>query len=441
MKINKFFNNLNIFFVGIGGISMSGLAKISLENGARVSGSDISTNDEITRLQAQGVVVFGNHSAKNITSDINLVVYSGAISTSNPELVRAKELNIKTMERSKFLGQISRCYNHVIAISGTHGKTTTTAMIAEIFANAGKNPTIHLGGESVNLHQNTVIGGNDYIILEACEYRESFLQLNPECGVITNIESDHLDYYKNYKNIIKAFGKFAKNSSILVTNEHIEHKKLVDVKKTFAPKNICVKNHGYLFDVYKNNSFYEKFELNIIGRHNIDNAIFAIAVADLYGISKDIIHSSIASFRGCKRRYELIGDIWQTPIIIDYAHHPTEISNSIRGVSEHYKSILVVFQPHTYSRTKTLLDDFAKALASIDNLIIFKTYPARENEIIGGRAWDLFEVLKNPNLAYIDDIKKLYGVIHDACYMKMYDCVLILGAGDLATNFCKLLQN
>ena len=420
---------------------MSGLAKIALINGAKVFGSDISINDETIKLLSQGAHIFDKHDAKNISSDLDLVVYSGAIAKNNPELVQAKKLKIRLMERSKFLGLISKCYKHVIAISGTHGKTTTTALVSEIFAAAGKNPTIHLGGVSVNFDDNTIIGGNDYFIVEACEYRESFLQIKPECGVITNIESDHLDYYKNYKNIERAFCKFAKGSNTLVTSENIDHKKLIDVKKTFVSKNIIVTQNGYTFDVYKNNSFYANIELNIIGRHNIENVIFAIAVADIYGIKKEIIVKTIKDYRGCKRRYEIIGSIWDTPIIIDYAHHPTEITNSICGVSEHYNNILIVFQPHTYSRTKMLKNDFAKALAPIDSLIIFKTYSARENEIAGGSAWDLYNILKNPNLIYIDDVKKLYSAIHDACYMKMYDCVLILGAGNLAVDFAKLLKN
>lgn len=439
MKINNFFENLNIFFVGIGGISMSGLSRLCFSLGSKVSGSDINFGAECQKLQSENIKVYSNHDEKHITKDIDLVVFSGAIKSDNCELIKAKKLGIKTIERSKLLGLISNEFSHVIAISGTHGKTTTVSLLGEIFLRANKNPTIHIGGESVNLNDNTIIGGKDYLILEACEYRKSFLSLKPEMSCITNIESDHLDYYKDYKEIYKTFEKFAKNSSHLVSFSDIKHKNKIDLNKDFKVDNIKFSDFGYTFDVYKNNSFYEKFRINYLGCHNIKNALCAIAIADYYGISKDIIKDAVQSFRGVKRRYEIIGEVQNTKVMIDYAHHPTEIENSIAGLKSYYKNILIVFQPHTYSRTLTLFDDFVRVLKRIKHLIIYKTYPAREPKIIGGDALDLYNQLGG-DVEYFDNFDSLKLGIQKNLERDNFDLILILGAGDLAEIFKEYLD-
>ena len=439
MKKLNFLGFKKIFFVGIGGISMSGLCKMSRVFGAEVMGSDIGFNEEILKLQRIGVKIFHKHEESNISKDIDLVIFSGAIHTDNPELQEAKRLKIRTMERSKFLGLVSKLYNNVIAISGTHGKTTTTAMIGEIFAKAGLNPTIHLGGESVNLSDNTIIGGGEYFVVEACEYRESFRYLRPNLLVITNIEMDHLDYYKSLKDIKKSFVKLSKHSDNIIVQKDmdISHKNVILLGKNIDARNLKFCNHGYDFQVYKKDKFYFDCRLNMLGLHNVSNALFAIAVSDFYGIEKDKIKQAIEEFRGVKRRYENIGEIENTPVIIDYAHHPTEIENSIKGISNEYKNILIIFQPHTYSRTIKLLDDFVKVLRNTDNLIIFETYPAREKEIVGGRAIDIVNAISRDDVQYFDNLDSLKEQVYERVKTEKNGCVLILGAGDLAEKVRK----
>lgn len=437
MKILQNFKNLHIFFVGIGGISMSGLAKLLHYNGAIVNGSDIGNSPEIDCLKQLGIQVHLCHSENNITKDIDIVVFTGAIKPDNSELKQAKKLNIRMMERSEFLGYIASNYHKVISISGTHGKTTTTAMIGYIFKCAKKNPTIHIGGESIDLKGNTILGSNEYFIVEACEYRKSFSFLHSDTAVITNIECDHLDFYKDLQDIEDSFLNFASNSNFLVKAKgiNISHNNSISVGDNWLVTNIVFNDFGYDYDVLFNKELFGHFRLNMLGVHNVINSLFAIAVSHHYEIDKKIICNSLKNFHGVARRYEKIGVVGcdkNIPVIIDYAHHPTEIKNSYKGLLEVYKNILVVFQPHTYSRTIKLFDDFINTLNKIDNLILFKTYPAREKEIVGGRAIDIFSKLNSKNIEYFENLQDLISAINNKISFYKYDAVLILGAGDLA---------
>jgi len=413
---------------------MSGLALLSLNAGAVVTGSDVSDNAQVKALRKQNIRVFTSHKPSNISMDTSLVVYTGAIPSTNKELVRARKLGIKTMERSEFLGVLSSGYRNIIAVAGTHGKTTTTAMIAEIFTLAGLEPTIHIGGNSLGLKSNTVIGGKEYLIVEACEYRESFLSLNATIGVITNIESDHLDYYQNFQFLQIAFQKFANNCNHIITTSdtRLYHNSKTIVWEDFNLDNIEFAGNGYNFNVIKGNEYYMTCRLNMLGIYNLYNALFAIVVADKYGISKDVIEKALSGFMGVERRLETIY-VFDSGcrVLIDYAHHPTEIKNSCQAVGTVYNRILYVFQPHTYSRTLSLFKEFVEVLSSLENLIIFQTYEARENVIQGGRAQDLYYVLEScNNVKYYDNVDKLNRYIEN--HSQDYDCVLILGAGDLA---------
>ena len=431
MKFNDNLASTYVFMIGIGGISMSGLAKILAKNGYKVLGSDTSINSITQELESMGIQVFHGHNENNIDNSIGIIVYSGAISHDNCEIRRAKELGIKMVERSEFLGQIAKHYSHIIAISGTHGKTTTAAMIGEIFVNAGLNPTIHLGGRSSNLGTNTLIGGDNYFIVEACEYRESFLSLYPELTVITNIECDHLDYYKDYIEIKLAFENFAKQSRTLICDStyQIAHSDLIAIDN-YSVENLEFKDGRYEYDIYFSGKLLTHIRLNMIGTHNVTNSVFATAVAHYYGISPDIISESLCNFNGVERRYQKIGYFGSISVIIDYAHHPTEIKKSVEGIKSVYKNPLVVFQPHTYSRTYKLFEKFIDVLKNIENLILFKTYPAREKEFIGGRAEDLAVELKTRILATTLD--QLVDQLYIECEHKPIDCILVLGAGDLA---------
>ena len=442
MKKLEDFAGLTIYFIGIGGVSMSGLCKLSRYFGAIVMGSDSGNNSEICNLKEMGIVVNNSHSADNITAEIDIVVYTAAIRKDNPEYLRAIELGIKTMERSEFLGEISKLYDTVIAVSGTHGKTTTTAMIGEIFVAAGVEPTIHIGGESVGLKGNTIIGGNRCFIVEACEYKESFRYLKPSIAVITNIELDHLDYYKDYTDIHTAFQKFANNSNAVVTVEDsdIIHKNTTTIFGDWEIKSVEFIGNGYNYNVYKKGVFYDSFRLNLLGYHNVINSLFAIAVADSCGIEKNIISTGISSFMGVGRRYETIHKFDSgCRVIIDYAHHYTEIENSIAGIKDVYEKILVVFQPHTYSRTAKLFNEFVDTLSAINSLVLYKTYPAREELIKGGTAEDLYRAVKTKNKAYFDTLNGLLRFIkHNS---NKFDCILVLGAGDLAEDLKRNYTN
>ncbi len=433
MKNLTKFDGMRVYFVGIGGISMSGLARLVKNSGAEVTGSDINqSNEEIEKLKTLGVRVNHNHDPNNITKDIDLVVYNYAIHSDNPELKRAHELGIQCMSRAELLGIMAGKYKNVIAISGTHGKTTTTAIIGEIFCRAGLNPTVHIGGESINLNDNTIIGAKDFLILEACEYHNSFRYLSPNVCVVLNIDADHLDYYKDLDEIYGAFEAFALNGDLLICDSDLRlmHPNFVAIGADIEAKNIVYNNLGYDFDVVSNGEFWGSVRLNIIGKHNITNTLFAIAVAMAYGLEKNVIIDAIRGFRGVKRRQEKIGELGGVPVVIDYAHHPTEIEASLRGFGERFSSPLVIFQPHTFSRTKALFDDFVKVLGGIDNLLIYKTYPAREKEILGGRAEDLCGALCNAK--YADDINTLIEWIEGEVKSGGTDGIVVLGAGDLA---------
>ena len=421
---------------------MSGLCKLSHHFGAHVLGSDSGDNPEIDNLKLMGIQVHNTHSADNITNNIDIVVYTSAIKQDNPEYIRAKSLGITLLERSEFLGIISNLYSHIIAVSGTHGKTTTTAMIGEIFVTAGLGPTIHIGGESIGLKGNTVIGDNQYFIVEACEYKESFRYLKPAISVITNIELDHLDYYKDYSAIHTAFQKFADNSDSVITSMdcNIKHNNMTIIFGDWEIKTCKFLCGGYNYNVNKKGELYDTFRLNMLGYHNVINSLFAIAVADKCGIDKSTINRAISSFIGVGRRYETIYTYSSgCRIIIDYAHHYTEIENSVVGIKDVFDKILVVFQPHTYSRTAKLFNEFVDTLSAIDNLVLYKTYPAREELITGGTAEDLYNAVTSKNKEYFDDLDSLITFINSNSYK--FDCVLVLGAGDLALDLKRNYTN
>ena len=433
MKNFNQFKSKRIHFIGIGGISMSGLAQIVIHNGGFVTGSDMTFNHEIEKLSSLGATIYSDHNSDNITKDMDLVVYTSAISLDNPELLSAQSLNIPIMERAEFLGLVARKFDRVIAIAGTHGKTTTTAMISEIFANAGLKPTIHLGGESLGLKGNTIIGDTEYLIVEACEYKESFRFLRPYLGVVTNIEFDHVDYYKDYDEIYNAFLKFAGNSRNLISLKanNLQHEHLETINGNWEVGNIESVGEGFSFNVAYNGEFWGAVRINVLGYHNISNALFAIATAHYCGIDKNIIIDALSGFIGVERRYECIHTFGSgCRVIIDYAHHPTELKTSIEGLDGVYDRVLYVFQPHTYSRTKGLFNEFIEVLELMQNIVLFATYPAREKLISGGTAMDLYSKINVKNKKYFDEITELFLFLEEKS--NGFDCILVLGAGDLA---------
>ncbi len=422
---------------------MSSLAGFAHSMGNLVEGSD-STSSHITEhLQKQGITVHIGHHASHITSDIDVLVYSGAIKDNNVERVRARELGIPEVERSQFLAQVADMYDNVISVAGTHGKTTTTAMLADIFVCAGLKPTVHLGGESI-AYGNSLLGSKHYFITEACEYRNSFGTLHSNTAVVTNIEQDHMDYYHNLGEIVSAFSNFVshtRDNVVLWQNRSFAKKikgknvVVVGLKKcdTFFVCDIkrdSMGKYNYLIK-YKGREL-TRIYLNVCGIHNVKNSACAFAVAYLYGIAPDVIAGALCKYRGVARRFELLGQIRGVPVIADYAHHPTEIHSSIKSALISHKRILCVFQPHTYSRTKALMEQFIDCFEGVRKLVIYKTYEAREKLIPGGDAYDLYKRVNVPTKAYVDNIDEAVSVVENSTE---YDLVLVLGAGDVYDLF------
>ncbi|MBQ3213394.1 MAG: UDP-N-acetylmuramate--L-alanine ligase [Clostridia bacterium] len=443
MKLNlKNYNK--IFFVGIGGISMSALALLLKSEGKIVSGSDILKSKTTKKLKKQGIKVFAKHRGSNI-KNCDLVVFSGAVPNENPEIKLAIQKNIPLIERSQLLYLISKQYKNVIAISGTHGKTTTTAMIAYIFMICGLNPTVHIGGEFEAINGNIKLGKKDFFITEACEFRDSFLTLKPTVSVINNIELEHLDYFKNFNNEVKSFNRFAnKTKKICFVNAKIGSLiKNKDKTRTYGcsntnflyARNIRLGDDGkYSFDCYQDKNYIGNFKLNVYGKHNIENALATISVCLEYGIDYNVIYLGLKSFTNVHRRFEIVGLYKNCIMLHDYAHHPTEIFNTIKTCKEVFKKkVMCVFQPHTYSRTKTLIENFSKCFDGLDCLYLLKTYSAREKFEYLGSADYLKDVLMQSKPNFL-----VKGVFTKKQFIKTINkenlkdyILLFLGAGDI----------
>lgn len=426
----------HIHLVGIGGVSMSALAKLCLNQGKKVSGSDKNKSDITEELKHLGIKIFYNHKKENIIN-ADLIVYTCACKLDNPEIMFAKELNIPIIERADFLAKIASSFLNIITIAGTHGKTTTTAMIGNIFDKAGLNPTIHIGGVCKNFNGNLKLGGKNYFITEACEYQKHLLKIPHNTAVILNIEMDHAECYKDFSDLYQTFETFAKLSKDnVVVNEKIKSLKANNIisvgdNGSFFAKNIKISKNGYIsFTCFKNNKYYSDFILKGYGYFNVDNALASIAVADLYKIDKKYIFEGLKTFEGIKRRFEFMGKINNQIVIQDYAHHPTQLTSVIMATKKLFnKPITVVFQPHTYSRTKYLFSGFIESLSKADNLIIMPTYAAREMKSDGYDAKQLFLELKkiNTNAKYFYSYNKIIRKLR-----KFNDTIiLILGAGDI----------
>ena len=439
-----------VFFIGIGGISMSGLAVILKNEGYNVSGSDISKNDITKKLGRCGIKVYYSHKA-SLVKNCNLVVFSGAIGEDNPQIIFAKKHNIRVIERSKLLALISKKYKNVIAVSGTHGKTTSTAMLGYIFILAGLNPTVHVGGECEIFDGNVYLGGKDYFITEACEFRDSFLKLRPDVSIITNVEREHLDYFKSYDREIMSFNKF-----VLLTKGKVfinflcrdlfrDDDKIVFFNSPkIEAKNIILCEDGkYSFDYYYKKKFCCNVKLNVFGKYNIENALGVIAVCKEYKIKDSIIKLGLETFKNAKRRFEEIG-VKDTNIILhDYAHHPTEIKNAIStALAVFNKKLICVFQPHTYSRTKILIDEFIKCFDGVDELYLVKSYFAREKYDYLGSVEFLKDKIASskPNfyIRGVFDKKEINQVINERNYKD--SVILYLGAGDIETEARKMIK-
>ncbi|HAQ39706.1 MAG TPA: UDP-N-acetylmuramate--L-alanine ligase [Clostridiales bacterium] len=387
------YNFNHIHFIGIGGISMSALAEIMIDEGVKVSGSDRNSSHIINKLESMGAQIYIGHESRNITADIDLVVYTSAISNDNPELLRARELNLNIMDRAEFLGLVMKNYKYAVCVSGTHGKTTTTGMVSSILIETDMKPTIFLGGEMDSLGGNLLRGSYDLLLAEACEYKRNFLKFNPTMEIILNIEADHLDYYRDIKDIENAFVEYAEK--IPETGYLIVHKKHEELFKhlkcniiTFGPDETAdyyPTNMSLIpaptYTLMHHGEKIADISLKVFGELNVLNSVASAAPCLSIGVDAETVKNGLFDFKGTHRRYELKGSLNGASIIDDYAHHPSEMKVTLKTAKSHTKGkVITVFQPHTFTRTKKLLDEFAEALTHTDEAILLDIYPAREKD-------------------------------------------------------------
>ena len=374
---------LKVHMIGISGASMSVLAQILVQKGLDVQGSDMVKNPVLER---ENIPCLIGHSEKNITDDISIVIYSSAISKDNIELVTAKKKKMCLFSRGELLGILSRGYEKVIAVAGSHGKTTTTAMIAKIFAFAFVESTIHFGATQEKLK---IGSGEGVFLTEACEYMDNFLNLSPTISVIGNVELDHTDYFKNQTAFEDSFKKFCDNSKFVICNESVKEMLGISTaiiaevcenkpKGIFQAMNLKEKDGFYSFDFCKRGNLICRINLKVMGIFNVENALFALSVGVFFGASPFEMQKAINSFFGVERRMETIGEFGGKKVICDYAHHPKQIEEIYKIFDKSNKNVVVIFQPHTYSRTKAMNSNFVEALSKFKSVIITETYPARE---------------------------------------------------------------
>lgn len=440
---------VKVHFIGIGGISMSGLAEILLNAHFPVSGSDRAASDLTKKLESEGAVIRIGQRADNITEDIGLVVYTAAIKEDNPEFARAKELGIPMMTRAELLGQIMKNYDTSIAISGTHGKTTTTSMLTSVLLAADADPTVSVGGMLSSIGGNIRIGQSGCFVTEACEYTNSFLSFFPTIAVILNIDADHLDFFKDIDDIRSSFKKFAAllpDNGLLVINADIkDHERITEglscdvvTVSSKGPADITAASVSYdergcaAFDVVKGGNVVASVKLSVPGAHNVANALAAIAVCERLGIAEDKICDGLLQYTGVDRRFQYKGKVGEVTVIDDYAHHPTEIAATLAAAANvPHKKLWVVFQPHTYSRTKMLFDEFAKALCAADEVVLADIYAARETDTLGVSSKDLCEAIKNNGTSaeYFGSFDEIENHLLLNC--SPGDLLITMGAGDI----------
>lgn len=440
--------NIAVHMVGIGGISMSGLAEILMHKGVKVTGSDLHETDITNRLKSMGAVVFPTHDASNIT-DQQLVVYSAAIPQDNPELVEAHSRGIPVMERAELLGAVMDHFQHCVAVSGTHGKTTTTSMISQVMLEGGLDPTIHVGGLLDAIGGNTRIGSSSWFVAEACEYKDSFLKFRPSLAVVLNIEADHLDYFRDIDHIRSSFESFlsnVRNPGTIVLNFDDPQTRLLSKSLTrpyisyglhaadadWTCEDIAFENGCAGFTVYHRKSSWGRIRLSVPGMHNASNALACIAACHAMGIPQTSIIKGLDGYKGTHRRLEDKGMKNGIRIMDDYAHHPTEIQASLQAARALAAGHLIcVFQPHTYTRTFELLDDFSRAFALADTVVVTDIYAAREKDtgLINARAMADGINRNTGNAVYISDFGEIVRFLRENA--QTGDLVITMGAGDV----------
>lgn len=453
-----FHNPIKIYFIGIGGISMSGLAEILQTEGFQISGSDRAPSDLTHMLEERGVKVFYGQREENLTAELDLVVYTAAIKSDNPELLAANKLGIPTLTRAELLGQMMKNYKTPIAISGTHGKTTTTSMLSQILLSADMDPTLSIGGIYKPIGGNIRVGASDIFVTEACEYTNSFLHFFPKIGVILNIEEDHLDFFKDLADIRHSFHRFAEllpaDGTLILNGGINDYQEITEglscrvITYGFSPEfdysasDITFDESGFpSFQLKQKDGGERRFSLHVHGEHNILNAIAAIAVADRLSLSNKDIGEGLSSFDGTDRRFEYKGQVNGVNIIDDYAHHPTEIRATLNAAAQYpHKRLWCVFQPHTYSRTKAFMEEFAKALSLADEIVLADIYAAREKDTLGISSQTLQEKIRSlgHSCHYFPSFDAIENFLMKNCTKD--DLLITMGAGDVVKVGENLLQ-
>ena len=449
---------IHVHFIGIGGISMSGLAEILLEEGFTISGSDAKQSALTDSLAKKGATIYIGQKASNLSIRPALVVYTAAIREDNEEFKAAVDAGIPMLSRAELLGQIMDNYEKSIAVAGTHGKTTTTSMISQILLVAKADPTISVGGILEAIGGNIRVGGSEVFITEACEYTNSFLHFHPKYSIITSVEAEHLDFFKDIDDIRRSFHEFAGNTAhdgVLIINGQIAALDQITNNLScsvttyglcenddFYAKNITYNDHACgTYTLMQKTEDLGTVSLSVPGRHNVSNSLAAIALCLNLGLPLDVIKKGLLQFGGTKRRFEYKGTKNGITVIDDYAHHPTEVAATLTAARNYpHGRIICVFQPHTYSRTKAFLSDFARVLSMADIVVLADIYAAREKNTIGISSKDLLaELQKNGQESYyfpsFDEIEKF---LSEKCINN--DLLITMGAGDVYLIGEHLLQ-
>lgn len=451
---------IHIYFIGIGGISMSGLAEILLERGFTVSGSDWNRTALTEHLEAQGAHVnYGSpQKAENITDDIDLVVYTAAVHGDNPEFQETMRRRIPALTRAQLLGQMMRNYEIPIAISGTHGKTTTTSMVSEVLLKADTDPTLSVGGILKTIGGNIRIGHSEYFVTEACEYTNSFLSFFPKIGIILNVEEDHMDFFKDIDDIRSSFHRFAgliPDDGALIINNTIEGIETItreltckvvtygqDSSSDYWPEDITYDERGRAsFTLCTGDGRRRSFTLGVPGEHNVSNALAVIALSDILSLSPEAVKEGLAAFTGTDRRFEYKGTVNGTTLIDDYAHHPTEITATLQAALNYpHNSIWCVFQPHTFTRTKAFMKEFAQSLSLADHIVLAEIYPARETDNLGISSQTLQKEIEalGKTCYYFSAFEEIENFLLKSCTPG--DLLITMGAGDVVNIGENLLK-
>ena len=440
----------NIHCIGIGGIGLSAIAEILLSRGYVVSGSDMKESDITMNLAKKGARIFIGHSAENV-DNADLVVYSAAVGRDNPELARAAERGIMTATRAEILGVLMDEYENSIAISGTHGKTTTTSMVSLILERAKLEPTILVGGNLAEIGGNVKVGSSEYFITEACEYMDSFLSLKPKMEIILNIDSDHLDYFKDIDHIVSSFDKFAglvpEAGTIIAYDANPFVNKVIQGCSnviTFGLNENCSyyvtdimfnENGMPSFKVHHEGKMLTEIQLAVPGEHNILNALAAFTCGHTLGVAPECIRQTLEDYHGTQRRFDIVGTTaGGVKIVDDYAHHPTEIKATLSASQNvPHNKLWCIFQPHTYTRTRALFDEFAEAFEKTDKLILAEIYAAREKNIYKISSLQLAEKIMEQNpgkeVVFMDNFGDIAKYVNENA--SMGDMVITMGAGDV----------